>query len=58
MDELCTKHGLTNASQAYKAVFRTKKRLRTLLRERLRHLVDRDDDVGGEIGEFIEAFSR
>lgn len=58
MDELCAKYGLNTTAQAYKIIFRTKQRFRALLRERLRHLVDRDEDVDREIGEFIASFSR
>jgi hypothetical protein len=58
MADLSAKCGLTNTTQAYKIIFRTKERFRSLLRERLRHLVDRDEDVDEEIGEFFKAFSR
>ena len=58
MQELSTKYGFASTSQAYKVIFRTKQRFRALLRERLRHQVNRDEDVDGEIGEFIAAFSR
>jgi DNA-directed RNA polymerase specialized sigma24 family protein len=58
MDDLCSKYGLTATTQAYKIIFRTKQRFRALLRERLRHLVGRDEDIDGEIGEFVAAFSR
>ncbi|MCP4454968.1 MAG: sigma-70 family RNA polymerase sigma factor [Planctomycetes bacterium] len=58
MDDLCVKHGLANAAQAYKIIFRIKERFRTLLREKLRGLVSTNDDIDMEIGEFIAAFSK
>jgi hypothetical protein len=57
MDDLCAKYGLTNAEQGYKIIFRMKERFRKLLRERLRSLVSRNEDIDLETEDFIAAFS-
>lgn len=58
MSEICTRHGIEDASTAYNMVSNLKGRFRKILRRRFRPHVDSDAQVDEEIDYFINIFSR
>jgi len=58
MDEICSKYGITNASEAYHMVENIKRRFRAIMRSHLRSLTESEDEVDVELNEFISIFSR
>jgi len=57
MNEVCLKHGVADVSTAYHMIENVKRRFRALLRDRLSALAGSEQDIEGEIREFIEVFS-
>ena len=58
MSVICTKYSIDDVNKAYNMISNIKVRFRKILRRRLRHEVDSDAEVDGEINKFIQIFSR
>ena len=58
MSEICARCGVATPEKAYNMISNIKGRFRSILRRRLRPLVDSDAQVDLEISDFIELFSR
>jgi RNA polymerase sigma-70 factor (ECF subfamily) len=58
MSVICAKYSIDDVNKAYNMISNIKGRFRKILRRRLRHEVDSDAEVDGEINKFIQIFSR
>jgi hypothetical protein len=58
MKELCDRFGIDSAARAYHMIENIKRRFRSILRDELLSLVDCDEEVDAEIGNFINIFQK
>ena len=57
LSDICARNGITDPAQGHNMITNIKKRFRTIMRNRLRSLVDSDEQVDVEIADFLNAFS-
>jgi hypothetical protein len=56
--DIAVKQGIASASRAYNMISNVKERFRAIMRNHLAPLVDSDEEVDGEIADFINLFSQ